>query len=136
MAASYCVAMLRPGVRAELLSLRYRVPQDLIMIQNARYNQDLVPTISAEQVRVWRSRKQQIFDGFAFYQVAQKSVSTASHAQSALKIACASSNLFGLLALPVRFPLVGGEAHDEMPQLILSDTVCGSLVRILTLPGV
>src|SRR5882757_9569744 len=31
MATSYCIALLRPGVRAELLSLRYRVPQHLTM---------------------------------------------------------------------------------------------------------
>ena len=122
-AVSYGVALLRPGVRAVLLSSRYRVPHNLIMIQNARYSQDSVPTISAEQVRVWRGRKQQIFDGFAFYQVVQKSVSTASNAQAALKIARSSSNLFGLLALPVRFPSTSGEAHDDLPKLILSDAV-------------
>ena len=120
-AVSFCIALLRPGVRAELLSLRYRVPQNLTMIQSARYSQDLVPTLSAEQVRVWKGRKQQIFDGFAFYQIVQKPVSTASHAQAALRIALASSNLFELLALPVRFPSTGGEAHTGMPKLILSD---------------
>jgi hypothetical protein len=122
-ALSYAVGLLRPGVRAELLSSRYRVPQNLTMIQSARYREDSVPTISAEQVRVWRGRKQQIFDGFAFYQVIQKSVSTASHAQAALRIARASSNLFELLALPVGFASTGGEAHGGMPRLILSDAV-------------
>jgi hypothetical protein len=122
-AVSYGVALLLPGVRAELLSSRYRVPQNLVMIQSARYNQDSVPTISAEQVRTWKGRKQQLFDGFAFYQIVQKPVSTASHAQSALKIARASSNLFGLLALPVRYAPTGGEAHSDMPTLILSEPV-------------
>jgi hypothetical protein len=121
MTASYCVALSRPGVRAELLSLRYRVPQSLTMIQSARYSRDSVPTISAEQFRVWRGRKQQIFDGFAFYQIIQKPVSTGSHARAALKIARASSNLFDLLALPVRFASTGGEAHADMPKLILSE---------------
>ncbi len=122
-AVSYCIALLRPGVRAELLSLRYRVPQNLTLIQSARYSQDSVPTISAAQVRVWRGRKQQIFDGFAFYQIVQKPVSTASHAQSALRIARASSNLFELLALPIRFAPTGSEAHGDMPKLILSDAL-------------
>jgi hypothetical protein len=121
-AVSYGVALLRPGVRAELLSSRYRVPQNLTMIQNARYGQDSVPTISAEQVRVWRGRKQQIFDGFAFYQIVKKPVTTASHAQ-ALRIARASSNLFELIELPVRFASTSGEAHGDMPKLILSEAV-------------
>ena len=122
-AVSYGVALLRPGVRAELLSWRYRVPHNLTMIQSARYSQDSVPTISAEQVRVWRRRKQQIFDGFAFYQIVQKPVSTASHAQAGLRIARASSNLFELLALPVRPASTDGESHGDMPKLILSSAV-------------
>src|ERR1700756_549865 len=48
-AVSYGIALLLPGVRAQVLSSRYRVPQNLVMIQSARYNQDSVPTISAEQ---------------------------------------------------------------------------------------
>lgn len=122
-AVSYGVALLRPGVRAELLSSRYRVPHNLTMIQNARYSQDSVPTISAEQVRVWKGRKQRIFDGFAFYQILQQPVSTPSHAQAALKIARASSNLLELIALPVRFASTADEAHDDMPKLILSNAV-------------
>ncbi len=120
---SYGVALLLPGVRAEVSSSRYRVPQDLVMIQSARYNQDSVPTLSAEQVRTWKGRKQRLFDGFAFYQIVQKPVSTALHAQSALKIARASSNLFELIALPVRFAPARGEAHSDMPTLILSEAV-------------
>jgi len=122
-AVSYGVALLRPGVRAELLSSRYRVPHNLTMIQNARYSQDSVPTISAEQVRVWKGRKQQIFDGFAFYQIVRKPVSTASPAYAALRIARSSSNLFELLALPVRFASTGNEAHTDLPKLILSDAL-------------
>jgi hypothetical protein len=122
-AVSYGVALLRPGVRAELLSSRYRVPHNLTMIQSARYSQDSVPTISAEQVRVWRGRKQQLFDGFAFYQIVQKPVSTALHGQAPLRIARASSNLFELLALPVRYASPGGEARGNMPKLILSNAL-------------
>jgi hypothetical protein len=122
-AVSYAVALLQPGVRAVLLSARYRVPHNLTMIQSARYSYDAVPTISAEQVRVWRGRKQQIFDGFAFYQIVQKPVSTVSTPHAALRIARSSSNLFGMLSLPVRFSSTSGEAHDDLPKLILSDAV-------------
>ena len=121
-AVGYCIALVCPGVRAELLSSRYRVPHNLIMIQSARYNQDSVPTISAEQVRVWRGRKQQLFDGFAFYQIVQRPVST-SHAQAALRLARASPNLFELLALPVRFASTGREVHADMPKLILTEAL-------------
>jgi hypothetical protein len=90
---------------------------------------------------VWKGRKQQIFDGFAFYQILQQPVSTASHAQAALKIAHASSNLLELIALPVRFASTACEAHDELPKLILSNAVwkrefgedplvCGRVVRV------
>jgi hypothetical protein len=120
---SYGVALLHPGVRAELLASRYRVPQKLTMIQTARYIDDSVPTISAEQFRVWKRRKQQIFDGFAFYQVAREPVSSAPNAQAVLGIARASSNLFDLLALPVRFASTDTEVRSDMPRLILSDAV-------------
>jgi hypothetical protein len=119
MAVSYCIALVRPEVRAELLALRYRVPPNLVMIQCAGYNRNLVPTISAEQVRMWKGRRQQIFDGFAFYQIVQTPVSTL-HGRAPLRIVRASSNLFELLALPVQLAPVGGEAQSGMPRLILS----------------
>jgi len=120
-AVSYCVALLRPGVRAELLSSRYRVPRNLAMIQTAGSSVDSVPTISAEQVRVWKGRKQHLFDSFAFYQVVYESLSGASHAQTAFGIAHANSNLLDLLAVPVRFASAGDSG--DLPKLILSDTV-------------
>jgi hypothetical protein len=82
-----------------------------------------VPTISAEQVRVWKGRKQKIFDGFAFYQVVREPMPSALHSRAALRIARASSNLFELLALPVRFASADSEAHSNVPKLILSDAV-------------
>jgi hypothetical protein len=123
MALSYGIAMVRTGVRAELLASRYRVPQSLSMIQAARYSEDSVPTISAEQFQTWKRKKQQLFDGFAFYQVVQEPVSSALHAQAALGIARASSNLFDLLALPVRFASMDTATRRDMPRLILSDAV-------------
>jgi len=122
-AVSCGFALLRPGVHAELWPSRYRIPPNLKMIQSARYIGDSVPTITAEQFLVWQKRRQQIFDGFAFYQVVQEPVSSASHAQAPLAIARASSNLLELLALPVRFALPSREIHGDMPKLILSDEV-------------
>jgi hypothetical protein len=122
-AVSYTVALLRPGVRAELLSSRYRGSQNLTMIQSARYSDDSVPTISTEQLGVWKRRKQQIFDRFAFYQVMRESMPGASHGPAAHRIAHASSNLFELLALPIRFVATDAEAHRDMPRLILGDAI-------------
>jgi hypothetical protein len=70
---------------------------------------------------MWKGRRQQIFDGFAFYQIVQKPVSTAFHARSPLRIAQASSNLFQMLGLPIQLAPAGGEAHNELPRLILSN---------------
>jgi hypothetical protein len=120
---SYALALLRPGVRAELLSSRYRIPPNLTMIQNARFGGDLVPTISAEQVRVWRGRKQRLFDGFAFYQVVREPVSSTSQSQTGVRVAHASANLFDLIALPLRFASTDSEAYRDMPKLILSEAV-------------
>jgi hypothetical protein len=121
-AASYGIAMLLPGVRAELQPSRYRIAPSLVLIQNARYTGDSVPTISAEQVQAWKRRRQQLFDGFAFYRVEREPVSNAAHGKTSLGIAHASSNLFDLLGLSLRFPF-SGKALDHLPKVILSDNV-------------
>ena len=115
---SYGVALLLPGVSATLHFSPYRDTRNLMLLRDAHYSNDSVPTISAEQYQVWKRRRQELFDGFAFYQVAKKTVSTAKHPQNMRSIAVASSNLFELLGLPIHF---AGEAHDSMPRLILSD---------------
>jgi hypothetical protein len=122
-AVSFGVALFAPGVRSLVLSTRYRVPRNLTMIQSARYSNDSVPTIPAEQFQMWKRRKQQIFDGFAFYQVVEKPVASTSHAHAAIRIARASSNLFELLRLPLRFASESGSAHSGMARLILSDAL-------------
>jgi hypothetical protein len=120
---SFGVALLLPGVSAILHAVRYRDAQNLMLIQDAHYSGEDVPTISASQYETWKRRRQDIFDGFAFYQVAQEPVSSVSHAQAAMGIAVASSNLFELLGLPVRFASASDETHDGLPRLILSDEV-------------
>jgi hypothetical protein len=121
-AVSCSVALLLPSVRVEIVPSNYRIPPHITMIQNARYNGDSVPTISAEQFQVWKRRRQHIFDDFAFYRIVKEPVSSTLHARASLGIARASSNLFEMLALPVRFAS-GGEARSDMPKLILSDEV-------------
>jgi len=124
--ASYAVALLLPGVRAERSLSPRQVSPGLVLIQNAGYSDDDLPTISPAQYRVWKGRKQQYFDGFAFYRVAQESVerefaSSGSREQESWEIARASSNLFVLLGLPVKFRSPEAKADSSLPELILSE---------------
>jgi hypothetical protein len=122
-AASYGIALLLPGVRAELQPSRYRIAPSLVLIQNARSTRDSVPTISAEQFQAWKQRRQQLFDGFAFYRVVHEPLSNTSHGQTTVGIAHASLNLFELLGLSLRFPFSEDRAHANQPRVILSDKV-------------
>jgi hypothetical protein len=116
---SYGVALLLPGVSAILHPSHYRDARNLTLVHDGHYSGDSEPTISAAQYRLWKRRRQDIFDGFAFYQVVHEPVSSALHVQAVNTVAVASSNLFELLGLPVRF--ASGKTHDDMPKLILSD---------------
>jgi hypothetical protein len=122
-AISYGVALLLPGVRAALQPSRSRMAPSLVLIRNARYTQDSVPTISAEQFQVWKLRKQHLFDGFAFYRVERGSLSNPLHGQTTVGVAHASLNLFELLGLSFRLPFSGGDTLDKRPRVILSDAV-------------
>lgn len=120
-ALGFVSALLLPGVSAILHQPRYRDAQNLMLIHDAHYSAESVPTISADQFRSWKKRRQEIFDGFAFYQVRKESVSSASHSQTSLSIAHASSNLFGLLGQPMWFASTDATTHSVLPRLILSD---------------
>ena len=122
-AISYGVALLLPGVRAALQPSRSRMAPSLVLIRNARFTQDSVPTISAEQFQVWKLRKQHLFDGFAFYRVERGPLSNPSHGQTRVSVAHASLNLFELLGLSLRLPFSGGDTLDKRSRVILSDEV-------------
>jgi len=92
-----------------------------VLIHDALVPGDSKPTISAEQYQSWKRRRQDIFDEFAFYKVTEKSLSSAGNRQVAGRIAVASSNIFDLLGVPVRFRAVGAETHVDLPRLVLSD---------------
>jgi hypothetical protein len=117
--ASYGVALALPCVSAILHSPRYRDARNLMLIREASGSGDSRSTISAEQYQTWKRRRQELFDGFAFYRISRQPVSNAS--RRATEIAYASSNLFDLLGLQVRFASASTEAHSDTPKLILSD---------------
>ena len=122
LAASYTMALLLPGVRAEHLLSKYRVDPGLVMIQDAN-NRNPGPTISSGQFRAWAGRRQKYFDDLAFYRITPEAVSTARHIQSGWEVAGASSNLFSLLGLPVRYEALADGAAGDWPRVILSDHV-------------
>ncbi len=141
LAASCAVAYMLPGVRTEIHSSLYRVRPGLMLIQDARYNNDSAATISIEQLRTWEGRRQKYFDGFAFYRITQERASTAAGASSRWNVAYASSNLFTLLGLPVQDSRTASEGDPKVPGVVLSEEawrrefdrnphVLGSLIRV------
>jgi hypothetical protein len=128
LAASYAVALLLPGVRAERSLWPRKVNPNLVMIEREGSRDDSEPTISPQQFRSWEGRKQKYFDGFAFYWVSREAVSAetfawGSAAKPAWGVARASSNLFTLLGLPVEFADAGAVVASSMPTVILSERV-------------
>jgi hypothetical protein len=117
-AISYGVALLLPGVSAILHFSAYRDTRNLMLLRDAHSSDDSVPTISAEQYQVWKRRRQELFSGFAFYQVSEQSISWESKMPTKGAVASASSNLFDLLGLRVR---CSREAPGSLPRLILSE---------------
>jgi len=135
-AASYGIALLLPRATLARHAVHYRDAQRLMLIHDNRWAEDAIPTISAEQYRFWKSRQQDIFDGFAFYRVTQLP-GPGVRDNGPTGIALASSNLFDVLGVPIRFVA----ADSKMPRLILSDSmwkrefggdpnVSGTLVRL------
>ncbi len=141
LAASLAMAYLLPGVRTEFLPSLYHVRPGLMLIQDARYNNDSAATISIGQLRTWEGRRQKYFDGFAFYRITQESATSESGSVARWKVAHASSNLFTLLGLPVPGFRAATESDPKTPGIVLSDEAwsrefgrsphaLGSLIRV------
>ena len=127
LAATYAVALLLPGVRAERNLRTYRVNPNLVLIRSQGTNSDADPTISPSEFHAWEVRKQQYFDALAFYQVRRRMVAPVLPGHfgrnTTWGIARASSNLFTLLGLPLWFTDGAANPASDMPQLILSEKV-------------
>jgi hypothetical protein len=130
LAASYAIALLLPGVRAERSLWPRKVNPNLVLIQAQGSNYDPQPSIFPAQFRSWEGRKQRYFDGFAFYRVTREAVELGveagkPQANAAWGVARAGSNLFTLLGLQVRFvdPGVpaGAATGGHLPEVILSE---------------
>ncbi|HEX3969639.1 MAG TPA: hypothetical protein VHW70_16840 [Edaphobacter sp.] len=117
-AISCGIGLLLPGVSAILHAPHYRDARNLMLIRDASSADESTPTISTAQYQVWKLRRQQLFDRFAYYRLSRESVSDASHIHAAKGIAIASSNLFTLLGLPIQS--ASDKIRGDMPRLILS----------------
>ncbi|HXC95168.1 MAG TPA: hypothetical protein VNU92_05675 [Edaphobacter sp.] len=127
-AASLVVAVSLPGVREQFDQLRYRVaPSSIVLIRSVHSTDDSAPTISADQFRLWKGRRQQLFKDFAYYQVVKEFEWKETSAHSTINVAHASANLFQLLRLPIQF--AGPDANIKanlsgtIPEVILSHTL-------------
>jgi len=120
-AVSYGIALLLPGVSLARHAPHYRDARNLMLIHDARYGGDSTATIPEAQYQLWKRRRQNVFDGFAFYRVVQEPLVDAGQTPTPGKIAVASQNLFAMLGLPIRFAASAGETPDGIPRLILSD---------------
>lgn len=122
--ASYALALLLPGVRAERsVSSRVKANPDAVLIQKSSSEGTRKATISASEFHDWAGQRQSCFDGFAFYKVAHEtaikaSVPGESQDKVSWNVARGSSNLFTLLGLPIQFADVSA---DGGPEVILSE---------------
>ena len=144
--ASYCVALLLPGVRGQQSLSTHPVRSGLVLIRAFFEDDDAPATLSSAQYRAWNGQKQRYFDGFAFYRVTEEPVTLESALNegrhpAAWKVARASTNLFALLGLPVMLTGPTLERDANLPRIILSEKVwarefeanphvAGSVVRL------
>lgn len=142
--AGFVLSRVLPGVRAEQELARVPTRSGLVLIQDAN-NEDSPPTISSGQYRAWKDRKQEFFDEFAFYRVAQEKVSWKQHHVAGWGVALASANFFRMLGLPV--PSDDTRAGPGLLSVVLSEStwrdefganpeIAGSSVRLGSRRGV
>ena len=112
-------------MRGEIEPSHYKVRPNLILIQDAASTNDSLATISAVDYKRWSSHRQRYFDAFAFYRLAHDQVAAANETVAApaseteqWTVAHASSNLFSILGLAVRFA-----AESNAPGIVLSDSI-------------
>ncbi len=142
--ASFALSRVLPGVRAEQELARVPTRSGLVLIQDAN-NENSPPTISSGQYRAWKDRKQEFFDEFAFYRIAQERVSWQQHHDAGWGVALASANFFRMLGLPVS----SGDAYagPGVLRVVLSEStwrdefgadpeIAGSFVRLRSQRGV
>jgi hypothetical protein len=119
--ATYLLSILLPGVRAARDLSSTQLKPGTILIQDGGANNDSVPTMAIDQIRIWERSRQRYADGFAFYRVARESVEIVPDAGGTWRIAEASSNLFDVVGWSLRYVAPNEGGRSEMPRLVLSE---------------
>jgi hypothetical protein len=117
----YVISILTPAVRTARSLAWNRAYAGVVLIRNEQARSDAVPTISSREFQNWTAGKSKYFDAFAFYRIAKHPVELQSSANEHCKIAYATSNLFTLLGVPLRFASQVAGADDNLPHVVLSD---------------
>jgi len=118
---SYLASLLLPGVRAARDFSNTQVRQGTILIQDDQAENNSLPTMAVNQIRIWERSKQRYADGFAFYRVSRESVKIAPAINRTWRIAHTSSNLFTLAGWPLHYVVPRREARSDLPRLVLSE---------------
>ena len=122
-AASYGVALLTSGVRFQTYGSPYKETQRLVLIRDACCYDGTLPTIHAEQFRIWKERRQAGFEKLSFYRIVSQSLSGSDTEETRVSVAHASTDLFETLGVSLRFRASEHDAPPGTPKLVLSDEV-------------
>ena len=119
--ASWGIAVMSPGVRTQRDLSKIRIyPQSLSDLRIA--SDTRVPAaVVEEQVRTSLGSRQRNFDGFSYYRITRKIVSSGAASGTQWTVALANSDLFTQLHLPVHFALKAGNTPDKLPRIVLSE---------------
>jgi hypothetical protein len=139
LALSFLLALVLPGVRAQREQLRYRINPGIVLIGHLRSEENPAGTVQTSEFRAWKARQQRYFDTFAFYHTERERVWTDAGGRPRWNVAHASTNLFAMLGVPLRF--AAPDPGSEMPSVILScdaferefggnPRVAGNIVRV------
>lgn len=110
------LARLLPGVLSEFESAHYHVRPGLLLLQDARYDDSSIPTITPAQFRGWRNARQRSFDAFAFYRILRDSAFLSGVHPISWSVAHTTPNLFAVLGFPLRTAAIG----DDLPAILIS----------------
>lgn len=119
--ASWGIALLSPGVRAEREMSRIRIYPWQLLQKHSGPDDRALNVIAEQGVKASLGRVRRYFDGFAYYWVTHEPISSKAAPKTQWIVAHASSDLFAVLQFPIRFTLRVPEGPDQLPRLVLSD---------------
>lgn len=119
--ASRGVAVMSLGVRTQHDLSKIRIyPQPLLDLRTDS-GTPVPAAVVEERVRTSLGSRQRYYDGFSYYRITQKIVTSGPAFGAQWTVALANSDLFTQLHLPVRFAQKSGNAPDKLPRIVLSD---------------